>query len=229
MPEAPTAYGASGLRSALSGTPAAGPVPGVASPGTTDRLDWPAEKAPPARADWRDRLTLATDLALIGIAVTALALPVVTAPAALAAGSAAVHDRCRDGRLPGWRPVLRQFRRGILPGVPALSAAAALLIDLIAVRGGGVPGGPVLFAVTGVVAVWLSGVAALTLVALGRAPDRTWRAAAAWAWDRPKCATALAVTGVIAFFLALAVPVTLPLVIGFHLFAIHMISDRLAR
>ncbi|MBB4744654.1 hypothetical protein BJY16_008113 [Actinoplanes octamycinicus] len=193
------------------------------------RLNWPVEESPPARIDWRDRLALATDLALIGLAVTALALPVVTAPAALATGSAAVHGRCRDGRLPSWRPLLRQYVHGILPGLPALLAAVALLIDLTAIRNGWVPGGPALLAVTVLAAVYLSGVAALTVVALGRSPELPWRTAARWSWERPTCATALAATGVIALVLTLAVPVTLPLVIGFHLFALHMIANRLAR
>ena len=35
-------------------------------------------------------------------------------------------------------------------------------------------------------------------------------------------------TGMVALFLALSVPATMPLVIGFQLFAAHMIADRLA-
>ncbi|KUL30013.1 hypothetical protein [Actinoplanes awajinensis] len=190
--------------------------------------NWPVDDVPAARPDWRERLALGADLALIGIAVTALALPVVTAPAALATGSAAVRTRYADGRLPRWRPLLRQYRRGVLPGLPALLAAAVLLIDLVAVRGGWVPGGPVLLGITAVVTAWLAGVAALTLVALGRDPELPWRTAAGWAWDHPKAATVLALIGVIALFLVLAVPVTLPLMVGFHLFAVHLLSDRLA-
>jgi hypothetical protein len=173
-------------------------------------------------------MALATDLALIGIGVTVLALPLITAPAALAAGSTAVRGRYLDGRIPDWRLLLRVYRRGILPGLPVLLAVAALVLDLAAVRGGWVPGGPLLLTITAMAAIWLAGVAALTLVALGRTPDQSWRAAARWAWDHPKCVAALSLTGVIALFLALAVPVTVPLVIGFHLFAVHMISDRLA-
>ncbi|MFI1988560.1 hypothetical protein [Actinoplanes sp. NPDC020271] len=188
---------------------------------------WPVEEAPPARADWRDRFALATDLALIGIAVTVLALPVVTAPAALATGSAAVRSRYAEGRLPSWRRSLRTYRHGVLPGLPALLAAFALILDLAAVRGGWVPGGVPLLAVTAAATVWLSGVAALTLAALGREPEPSWREAARRALDRPACATALALVNLLSFVLALAVPVTVPLVIGFHLFAIHMITDRL--
>ncbi|WP_436529854.1 hypothetical protein [Actinoplanes sp. HUAS TT8] len=189
---------------------------------------WPAEDAPPARVDWRERLALGTDLALIGIAVTVLALPVITAPAALVTGSAAVRGRYLDGRFPGWRPLLRIYRRGLLPGLPILLAVAALGLDLAAVRGGWVPGGPPLLALTALVVIGLSGVAALTLAALGRSPGLPWRAAARWAWDQPRCAAVLALINVIAFFLALAVPVTVPLVVGFHLFAVHMLTDRLA-
>ncbi|WIM93951.1 hypothetical protein ACTOB_005946 [Actinoplanes oblitus] len=178
--------------------------------------------------DWRDKFALATDLALIGVAVTALSLPLVTAPAALAAGSAAVRGRYHDGRLPGWHPLLHQYRRGILPGLPVLLAIVVLLIDLAAVRGGRVPGGPVLLAVTLVAVLGLAGVAALTLVAVGRDPELPWRAAARWSWEHPACVLALALTSVVAFVLTLAVPITLPLMIGFHLFALHMISDRLA-
>jgi len=191
--------------------------------------NWPSEQAPPARADWRDRLTLATDLALIGIAVTILALPVITAPAALATGSAAVRARYADGRLPPWRSLAGVYRRGILPGLPVLLAVAALILDLAAIRGGWVPGGPPLLALTALATIGLSGWAALALATLGRAPGLTWRDAARQAWGHPACVAALALVNVIAFVLALAVPVTVPLVIGFHLFAIHMLTDRLCR
>ncbi|BCY12622.1 hypothetical protein [Actinoplanes sp. L3-i22] len=189
---------------------------------------WPAEEAPPPRADWRDRMALATDLALIGIGATILALPLITAPAALVTASAAVRGRYLDGRLPSGRLLLRVYRRGVLPGLPVLLAAAALLLDLAAVRGGWVPGGPPLLALTTLATIWFAGVAALTVAALGRDPERSWRDAARWSWNHPKCVAALSATNLIAFFLALAVPITVPLVIGFHLFATHMLADRLA-
>ncbi|WP_433790454.1 hypothetical protein [Actinoplanes sp. CA-252034] len=69
-------------------------------------------------------------------------------------------------------------------------------------------------------------------MAVGRDPGTPWKAALSWAWSRtsarPWAAIAPALAGVLAFFLALSVPATIPLVIGFHLFAAHMISDRLA-
>ncbi|WP_309238336.1 hypothetical protein [Actinoplanes aureus] len=194
--------------------------------------DWPAEDAPAARPDWRERLALGTDLALIGFLVTVAALPVLTAPAALAAGSAAVRHRYTTGGLPPVRPLLRLYRRTILPGLPVLLVAMALLVDLVAISRGWVPGGPVLFTATAAVAAFLGGFATLAVVAIGRDPSRPLRDAAGWAWQsataRPWTALAPALAGVLAFFLALTVPATIPLVVGFHLFAAHVISDRLA-
>ncbi|WP_043515457.1 MULTISPECIES: hypothetical protein [unclassified Actinoplanes] len=187
---------------------------------------WPAEPSPVVRGDWRERLALATDLAMIGVVATVLALPLITAPAALAAGSVAVRARYRDGRIPPWRSLTAAYRRGVLPGMTALPAVALLALDLAAVRGGRVPGGTPLFAVTTVAAIWLTGVGTLTLAMLGRALP--WREAARQAWNRPWCASALAVINLVAVFLALTVPATIPLVIGFHLFAAHMLADRLA-
>ncbi|MFC7530626.1 hypothetical protein [Actinoplanes sp. GCM10030250] len=194
--------------------------------------NWPREEAPAVRPDWRERLSLATDLALIGFLVTLAALPVLTAPAALAAGSAAVRHRYADGGLPRVRPLLGLYRRLILPGIPVTLVALVLLVDLMAISRGRVPGGPVLFFGTAAVAAWLGGFATLAVVAIGRDPDRPLREAAAWAWQRattrPWSAVAPALAGVLAFFLALSVPATIPLVVGFQLFAAHVISDRLS-
>ncbi|MEU4164117.1 hypothetical protein [Actinoplanes sp. NPDC026670] len=194
--------------------------------------DWPGEDEPEPRPDWRERFALGTDLALIGIVVTAAALPLLTLTAALAAGSTAVHHRYRNGRLPAFRPLLRQYLRSILPGIPFVLVAALLLIDLMALARGLVPGGTPVLLITGGVAGLLAGVATLALVAVGRDPETPWRAALSWSWSRmsarPWAAIAPALAGVLAFFLALSVPATIPLVIGFHLFAAHVISDRLA-
>ena len=193
--------------------------------------NWPQDDAPSARPDWRERLALGTDLALIGVLVTVAALPVLTAPAALAAGSAAVRHRYTRGNLPPVRPMLHLFRRTFLPGLPVLLIAVALLVDLVAVSRGWVPGGPVVFTATAAVAAFLGGFATLTVVALGRDPGSAPRDAARRAWQsatsRPWTALAPALAGVLAFFLALTVPATIPLVVGFHLFAAHVISDRL--
>ncbi|MBW6439662.1 hypothetical protein KZ829_38635 [Actinoplanes hulinensis] len=184
------------------------------------------------RPDWRERFALGTDLALIGIGVTVAALPVLTLPAALAAGSTAVRHRYHAGSLPAFRPLLRQFRRTLLPGVPVVLVAALLLIDLVALSRGWVPGGTPMLVITAAVVTWLAGVTTLTLVAGGRDPSQSWKAAIGWAWgqavSRPWSAIAPALAGMLAFFLALSVPATIPLVVGFHLFAGHVLSDRLA-
>ncbi|WP_433825462.1 hypothetical protein ACQP2E_25510 [Actinoplanes sp. CA-015351] len=185
------------------------------------------EEQAPARPDWRDRFTLGTDIALIGIITTVFALPVLPAPAALAAGSAAVHHRYRQNTLPPIRPLLRQFRESLLRGLPVLLMALFLLLDLTAVSRGWVPGGPLLLAATAVATAWLGGMAGLSLAFLGRDPNQSWRTAASRSWTHPRATGAIAVTAAIALFLALSVPATIPLIIGFQLFAAHMISDRL--
>ena len=183
------------------------------------------------RPDWRERFALATDLALIGIVVTIAALPVLTAPAALAAGSVAVRRRYRDERFPPLRELLRHFRQTLASGVLALLAVlagtAVLGLDLVAVRQGWVPGGPALLAATVGAAVWLSGLLTLTLVELGREPGTAWRAAWRRATRRPWCALAVALTGLVVAFLTYVLPPALPILLGFHLFAAHVITDRL--
>jgi len=195
-------------------------------------LSWPSEETPENRPDWREKFALGADLALIGIVVTVAALPALSLPAALAAGSTAVRHRYLTGKLPQLRPLLRQFGRSLLPGVPAVLIGLLLLVDLVAVSRGWVPGGTPVFTLTAAAVTWLAGVATLALVAVGREPATPWRAALRWSWDtaltRPWAALAPALAGVLAFFLALSMPATIPLVVGFHLFAAHVISDRLA-
>ncbi|GLX99993.1 hypothetical protein [Actinoplanes sp. NBRC 101535] len=202
--------------------------PGPGHPGRSDGLHWPQEEPARHRPDWRERFALGADLALIGILVTVAALPVLTAPAAVASGSAAVRHRYHQGTLPPVRPLLRLFRRTLLPGLPVLVLTAAILIDLIAVGRGWVPGGQPLFVLTAAAAGFVAGLGTLVLVAVGRDPELPWRDAGHWAIERPAAAGGTALAGALAFFLALTVPATLPLVVGFHLFAVHVITDRLA-
>ena len=77
-----------------------------------------------ARQPWRDTVRVAADLALLGIVVTAAALPVVTAGAAVATGSAALHHFLTRDRWPDGRDAWRAFRRGLLPGLGAGACAA---------------------------------------------------------------------------------------------------------
>lgn len=213
-----------------------GCVPSSGRPSAAGRstgIDWPREDEPHDRPGLRERFALGADLALIGIVVTAVAWPVLTSPAALAAGSTAVRHRYTTGRMPRLRPLLRQFRRALLPGLPFVLVAGLLVVDLLALARGAVPGGAPVLAATALAACLLAGLTALTLVRLGREPQTSWRSALRWAWirstTRPWAVFAPALTGLLAFFLALAVPATIPVVIGFCLFAFHVIADRLAR
>ncbi|WP_229072958.1 hypothetical protein [Actinoplanes sp. DH11] len=242
LPEAPlsTSPDSSGTDSSGTGSPGAASS-GAASSGagssgagssgagsSAPGSGWPEEQVTP-RPDWRERFALGADVALIGIVTTVAALPLLTAPAALAAGSAAIRHRYREGGFGPLRPLLRQFRRGLLPGLPMLLVAVLVLADLTAVGRGWVPGGRPLLTVTAVAAFALGGLASVILVALGRAPDRAWAEAAAWAWNQPRAVAAAGAVGALTFFLALTVPATIPLIVGFHLFAAHVLTDRLSR
>src|SRR4051812_50026813 len=77
------------------------------------------------RRDWRDAARDATDLALLGIAVSIAALPLLTAPAAVAAGSAAVHDRLATGDWPAPGRTLRRVGPGGRAGLPGAPRAPA--------------------------------------------------------------------------------------------------------
>jgi hypothetical protein len=197
------------------------------------RADDPAPARP---TDWRDTLRDAADLALVGILVAAASLPIVTAGAAVGVASAAIHDRYADGHWPELGTNARRYVRGVLPGVPAtvigVAGAALLAIDLSAIRSGAVPGGTGLFAVTVLVAVILAGVAGCTVVEVGRTAGRGWwpaaRRAGSAAMRRPL--VALAAGGVIGFaaFLAILVPITAPIVVGYCLAGLYAVARRLA-
>jgi hypothetical protein len=190
-----------------------------------------ADPARPARVrpDWREALSVGADLALIGIAVTLASAPVLTAGAAIRTGSVAVRHVVESERIPSIVDLWRVFRRALAPGAVAsvvvLAAAGLLAADVALLSSGRVPGGPVVLVATAVLAGALAALAALTAVRLGRAPEDTWRAAAKWAF------AALAVAGVIVLATAIAalVPVTAPLLVGFALYALHVVTLRLAR
>lgn len=176
-----------------------------------------------------DHVAEAADLALLGIVAFVASLPVVTAGAAVAAASAAVRDRCATGSLPSWRTTGSRFSRGILPGsgatVVTLAAAGLLVIDLRALQRGVVPGGPMVLAVTAAVAVLLCGLGGLVLIEVGRRDGRAWlasvRTAVGTALQSPVRVVLAAAIGLVAGLLALAVPVTAPIVLGCYLFALH--------
>ncbi|MER5705350.1 hypothetical protein ABT023_25890 [Micromonospora sp. NPDC002296] len=189
----------------------------------------------PARRDWRDVVADAADLALVGFLLVAGALPVLTAGAALAAASAAVHDRVTDGGWPNLRTTLRRYVRALPAGVPVtlagLAGAVLLGADLAALATGRVPGGAPALLVTGAVTAALSGYAGLVVVEVGRAGGRGWRVAArtaarscvarpaGWAAAGGVCCLA----GVLA---VLVIPVALPILAGYALAALHAVARR---
>ncbi|MFB9235871.1 hypothetical protein ACFFWC_09980 [Plantactinospora siamensis] len=189
------------------------------------------------RRDWRDLVRDATDLALLGILLTVAALPLLTAATAAGVASAAVHDWLETGSWPSVRRSAYRFRRGLLPGVAAglvaLAGAALLAADLAAVARGAVPGGRPVLALTGAVVALLTGLAALVLVEVGRAGGRGWwpaaRAAARSCVDRPaRWAAATGVSCLVLLLGALVAPVTVPILLGYAVAAVHAVSRRLA-
>jgi hypothetical protein len=178
---------------------------------------------------WKESVRAGSDLAMIGFAVLLAALPVVTAGAALAAGSAAVHHWCEHGTLPSARLAGRWYVRALLPGLSATLVAAvvgvALVLDLRALVAGHVPGGGVAVAVTALVAGYAAGTAALTIVFVGR--GQAWIAGLGAAVRMPTAALALSVVVAIAAVLVVSLPATTPLVLAFALFAGHVTVRRL--
>ncbi|WP_344127134.1 hypothetical protein [Luedemannella flava] len=187
-----------------------------------------------AGRDWRDTLRNGADLALAGIVTFVVAAPIVTAGAALATASAAIAEFCRTERFPSTGDSARRFGRGILPGLGASVVALVLVwlfaLNLQLLREGTVPGGGALIAATTIVGVLVLGVAGLTLVEIGRAGGKGWRSAARAAVDvalrRP--VVALAEGGVLslAVLLAVLIPVCAPILLGYALFALHVVARR---
>ncbi|GAB3855168.1 hypothetical protein ACFPIJ_60115 [Dactylosporangium cerinum] len=181
--------------------------------------------------DFRETVTVAADLALVGIAVTVASLPVLTAGAAVHAGSVAVRDII-DGSAVRPSALWRVFLRSLLPGALATAAVLVLgwllLFNLGAVASGRVPGGlPVLLG-TGAVAAALLAACAFGVVHL--AHHHSWAGALHWAagtvWRQPLTAAMVAGVSSIAAVIGALIPVTLPLLVGYLLFAVHVVVSR---
>jgi hypothetical protein len=187
------------------------------------------------RRDWRETVTVAADVALVGIVVTAASVLVLTAGAALRTGSAAVRA-IADGEGVDIRVMWRLFRASLLPGAVAVAAAAAcgllLVFNVGAVAAGRVPGGSPALVGTGVAAAVLLAIGMLSLVRLGRDTSPSgWREALRWAgrtaWRQPGAAAAVAGVSAVAAVLGVFVPLTAPLLVGYTLYGAHAATARL--
>jgi len=183
---------------------------------------------------WRDTLRDAADLALVGIAVTIASLPVLTAGAAVATASAAIHERYAEGRWPDLADNARRYLRAILPGIPVtltgLVVVALLVLDVWAIRTGAVPGGTGLLLATSTVGFGVVGLLGLTVVAVGRAGGTGWwpalRTAFQYAQRHPLTALAAGAVVGLAVLLALSIPFTGPILVGYALVGLHAVARR---
>ncbi|MCL6734044.1 hypothetical protein [Streptomyces neyagawaensis] len=123
-----------------------------------------------------ERFALFAECLLTGVWIAVAALPLVTYPAAFAAGSR--HLRRRTAHVGGGlREFMADFRAalrgGWLVGLAGWAALAAVWVDIRAVRAG-IPGGPLVGAV-GVLALIGAAVAVLRAAAVWE-PGASWRA-----------------------------------------------------
>ncbi|MFY1696347.1 MULTISPECIES: hypothetical protein [unclassified Solwaraspora] len=202
------------------------------------RPDWPDTPAP-ARADWRDTLRAATDLALLGIVAALAAAAVLTAGAAVATASTAIHRWTVDGHWPSLRELAGGFWRALLPGAAATAVAAVAIGVLggnaVLISAGVVPGGTVMLVGTLVLAALVAGFAGLVVVEVGIGVGRAgagWRAAVRRTWRlaerRPLAVLAAAgVVSLAALLSALTIPVLAPILLGYTLHGLHAVRRRL--
>ncbi len=187
-----------------------------------------------SRSDWRESVTQAADLTVLGFAVTLGCLPVVTAGATIAAASVAVDRLCSQRKLPDPRELLAAARRGLGSGLAvtavALVVAGVLLLDVHLLRTASIPGAGVATAALALVAAGLLAVAAAATVRIGQDQASGWRAALRWSvrllLHRPSCALAIVATVAVATTLAMAIPVLSLLLPGLVLFALHVVVRR---
>ena len=181
--------------------------------------------------DWRNSLRLAADLALLGIVVTLLSFPLVTAGAAVGAGSHAIHHLTTEGRWPSLAGCWQAFRARLVPGLvagPAVLVAGTLVaLDVAGLRRGAVPGGgPALVAVLTAAAL-ATGYAGLVAVLAGIRERGAAREALTLALGRPLAAVAAgAVLAVAALLAVLVHPALVPVLAGYALFPLHAVARR---
>ncbi|MFJ7078915.1 hypothetical protein [Streptomyces sp. NPDC098781] len=180
------------------------------------------------------RFSLFADMLAVGVATAITAVPLVTAPAALAAGSAVLRGAIREDRPATLGRYVAELRshglvRSVLAGLTVLAALALVGVDLMLAEAG-LPGArPMSWTVSAVAAAAL-------VVGLRTASDpeaaRGWlpavrRAAARSAADLPGCALiAAAVAGCVVLLWML--PLLAPLLPGPLMFAVTAVELRSA-
>ncbi|MEV4777141.1 hypothetical protein [Microbacterium sp. LWH12-1.2] len=125
-----------------------------------------------------NRFALFAEVMWVGILVVACSLPIVTMPAALAAGIRHLRRHLR-AEASGIGLFLRDLQRALLGGLGvgaiAVAATALLVWDVLLASGGVLPGGPVV-GVVGVFGLLFVALATLTAAA-GWSPTSGWLAA----------------------------------------------------
>ncbi|WP_432189212.1 hypothetical protein [Streptomyces sp. Tue6028] len=177
-----------------------------------------------------ERFAVFAECLLTGVWIAVAALPLVTCPAAFAAGARHLRRRTTH-RAGGWKEFVADFRAAVrggwIAGLAGWAGAAAVWVDVQAVRAG-LPGGPVVGAV-GLFALIAGAVAGLRAAASWE-PGASWRELLAAAGRRTVLDPAgsfllvggLAVVASSAWFVApLAVPV-----LGFVAAAAVAVEER---
>ncbi|MEV8308847.1 hypothetical protein AB0P36_16215 [Streptomyces flavidovirens] len=125
---------------------------------------------------FHERFGVFAECLLTGVWIALCSLPLVTGPAALAAGSRHLRRHLSGQETAGWREFAADFRaaarRGWAVGLAGWVAAWLLWLDLAAVRAG-LPGGALVAAV-GILAFTGCAVAGLR-AAVGWEPGASWR------------------------------------------------------
>ncbi|WP_406166671.1 hypothetical protein [Streptomyces sp. NBC_00996] len=130
----------------------------------------------PRESVFAERFAVFAECLLTGVWIAVTSLPLVTYPAAFAAGARHLRRRAHH-EAGGWREFVADFRSAVrggwIAGLAGWAAAAAVWVDVQAVRAG-IPGGPLVGAV-GLFAL-IAGVVAGLRAAAAWEPGASWRA-----------------------------------------------------
>jgi hypothetical protein len=129
----------------------------------------------PRESVFAERFAVFAECLLTGVWIAVASLPLVTYPAAFAAGARHLRRRTHH-EAGGWREFVADFRAAVrggwITGLAGWAAAAAVWVDVQAVRAG-IPGGPLVGAV-GLFAL-IAGVVAGLRASAAWEPGESWR------------------------------------------------------